>query len=454
MRCTRDQMKAELLAEAEVAIDGLLHWSEGMPAPTLMELEEAVLELRKRLGRRMAEIVLKEQEAARPVPGPRCPTCGREMRYKGMKEVTVESRLGPLRVERAYHYCHHCRCGLFPLDEQLKLVEKHWSEGLAKDAVWLSGIMDFEEAEEVLQRIGQVSISDSSIWRRAQEWGRRFREIVEAERIRANTLPEAWWETLHRGSRPVGRMGVGMDGTMIHIRGEGWKELKVGCVFDVAVYPALDRHTGDIVELAHAVNNSYVAHLGGPEVFGQMVWAEAQRRGWEQASDTEVVADGAPWIWNLADDYFYDSRRIVDWYHATEHLAAAARLIKGEGTPAAKRWYNAQATVLFQGQAVRVAQMLEVEARRQPAIAEELEKEAQYFRNNQRRMNYLEMREEGWAIGSGMVESGAKQFKARFAGSGMHWSRSGAENLLPVRAAILSGRFDDLWQQAYNSPPN
>lgn len=114
MRCTRDQMKAELLAEAEVAIDGLLHWSEGMPAPTLMELEEAVLELRKRLGRRMAEIVLKEQEAARPVPGPRCPTCGREMRYKGMKEVTVESRLGPLRVERAYYYCHHCRCGLFP----------------------------------------------------------------------------------------------------------------------------------------------------------------------------------------------------------------------------------------------------------------------------------------------------------------------------------------------------
>ena len=114
MSCTRDQMKAELLAEAEVAIDELLDWSEGMPAPTLMELEEAVLELRKRLGRRMAEIVLREQEAARPVPGPRCPTCGREMRYKGMKEVTVESRLGPLRVERAYYYCHHCRCGLFP----------------------------------------------------------------------------------------------------------------------------------------------------------------------------------------------------------------------------------------------------------------------------------------------------------------------------------------------------
>jgi hypothetical protein len=245
-----------------------------------------------------------------------------------------------------------------------------------------------------------------------------------------------------------------MDGTLIHIREEGWKELKVGCVFDVAVHPTLDKETGDMVELAHAENNSYTAHLGGPEVFGQMVWAEATRRDWEQASDTQVVGDGALWIWNLADDYFYDSHRIVDGYHATEHLAAAARLIKGEGSAAAKRWRNAQATRLFQGDVIRIAQSLDAEAQHQPSIGEELRKEAQYFRNNKRRMNYLEMREAGWAIGSGMVESGAKQFKARFTGSGMRWSRSGAENLLPIRAAILGNRYDDLWQQARNLPPD
>jgi hypothetical protein len=341
-----------------------------------------------------------------------------------------------------------------PLDEQLQLCEQQWSEGLARDAVWLSGIVEYERAEEMLQRIGQVAISDSSIWRRTQEWGKRFRGLAETERVRANRLPEAWWESGLREAKPVGRMGVGLDGTKIHIREEGWKELKVGCLFDVMVYPTLDQHTRDMIELAHAVNNSYVAHLGGPEGFGQRVWAEATRRGWEEASDTQVIGDGAPWIWNLADDYYYNSRRIVDWYHATEHLAAAARLIKGEGSPAAKRWFNAQATRLFQGDVIWVVQALDAEAHHQPAIAEELRKEAQYFRNNKRRMNYLEMREAGWAIGSGMVESGGKQFKARFTGSGMRWSRSGAQNLLPVRAAILSDRFDDLWRQAYNSPPN
>jgi hypothetical protein len=36
----------------------------------------------------------------------------------------------------------------------------------------------------------------------------------------------------------------------------------------------------------------------------------------------------------------------------------------------------------------------------------------------------------------------------------MRWSREGAERLLPVRAAILSRRFEERWRAAYNSPQN
>ena len=49
-----------------------------------------------------------------------------------------------------------------------------------------------------------------------------------------------------------------------------------------------------------AENVSYVAHLGGPEAFGKLHWAQAKRRGWSKAVDTQVVADAAAWIWNLA----------------------------------------------------------------------------------------------------------------------------------------------------------
>jgi hypothetical protein len=69
-------------------------------------------------------------------------------------------------------------------------------------------------------------------------------------------------------------------------------------------------------------------------------------------------------------------------------------------------------------------------------------------------MHYLEMREEGVPIGSGMVESACKQFRARLAGSGMRWSRPGLERLLPIRAAIMGHGFDALWQKAYHLPLN
>lgn len=320
--------------------------------------------------------------------------------------------------------------------------------------VWLSGLVDYRKAEAILTQVGQIEASDNSVWRQAQRWGQRFQNEAEAERIRATVLPGRWG-TPCRDMQPKGRMGVSMDGSMIHIRDEGWKEMKVGCIFDVRVRPTIDHETGDRVEQAHAVNNSYVAHLGGPDIFGQMMWAEAARRGWEQAADTQALGDAAPWIWNQMAEHFYDSRQGVDWCHATEHLALTARLLKGEGTLAATRWLNAQKTMLFEGHAAQIAQRLIDAASEHPAaIAQELGKEGRFFLKNQHRMQYQELREDGWAIGSGMVESAAKQFKARFTGPGMRWSRSGAEKLIPVRAAIMGDRFDPLWQTVYNLPQN
>lgn len=313
--------------------------------------------------------------------------------------------------------------------------------------------MDFETAAEMLDKVGQVCISDSSVWRRMDRWGERIRQIEEAERERANALPKRWERPVSRTGEAE-RMGVAMDGGMVHIREEGWKELKVGCLFGVEMQPVLDPKTNEVVDLAHGVNNSYTAHLGGPEVFGQRVWAEAQRRGWEGCGKTQVVGDGAVWIWNLATEHFAGSHQVVDWYHATQHLGKAAQILKGEGTPAASRWFKMQETALYQGHAARIAEELMRAAEEQPEIAEGLKAEAGYFANNQRRMNYLELREEGWVIGSGMVESGVKQFKSRFTGPGMQWSRKGAERLIPVRAAIMSRRFDHVWNAAYAPPLN
>ena len=332
--------------------------------------------------------------------------------------------------------------------------DKHYSEGVLKEIVWVSGVVgSYEVAEKMLKRVGRLTISDSSVWRRVQEWGKEFKEEEDTRRERANALPSR--NEVYRGARETEeRMGVSMDGGMVHIRDEGWKELKVGCVFDIEVWPTWDKKTKEWMELAHAADNSYVAHLGGPELFGQMMWAEAQARGWEQARDTQVVGDGAPWIWNLAGEHFYDGRQVVDWYHATEHLGVAAKLLHGEDSAAVKRWYRRAETTLYQGHAERIAIELSEAAENQSEVANDLLTQAGYFSKNKRRMQYLEMREEEFVIGSGMVESGCKQYKARFSGPGMRWSREGIGRLIPIRGAIMGDQFDTMWRRIYNSPQN
>lgn len=318
-------------------------------------------------------------------------------------------------------------------------------------AVWLCGHVTAEVAEQILNQIGGVVCSDTSIWRRVEKWGEKIKALEAVRQAAANALPARG--SVVSGVRQLSKdMGTSMDGIKINVRKEGWKELKVGCVFDIEVRPELDAKTEEVVEHAHAVNNSYTAYLGEPTPFGRALWAEACRREMPHARDSVVLGDGAPWIWNLAGEHFASSHQVVDWYHATEHLYKAAHLAFGEGSAEAIRWAKGMETPLYQGHAWRVSSVLRELAKRHRRVAKELRAEAGYFEHNQRRMQYLEMREEGFPIGSGMVESGGKQFRARLAGAGMRWSRDMVERLIPVRAAILSHRFDDLWRVAYNSP--
>ena len=316
-----------------------------------------------------------------------------------------------------------------------------------------SAKLTYAEAREALQELAQIEISENSVWRLTQHWGEALKRVEAQEDERANGTVENQATGKVETKSDV-RLGASMDGTMIYIRGEAWKELKVGCFFEVEPAPTLDPETMDWVDLAHARNLTFVSHLGGPEPFGKKMWTESKRRCWHHAVDTQVVGDGAVWIWNLAADYFYDAHQVVDWYHATEHLAAAAHLAFGEGTPEASRWFKQQETPLFQGHADRIAQTILTLPDQHPDAKEELQEQAGYFTHYHHRMQYMELRSDGWVIGSGMVESGGGRFKDRFAQAGMRWSRNGAERLLPVRSAFMSERFDERWRSAYNSPPN
>jgi len=344
--------------------------------------------------------------------------------------------------------------GFFPLDKQLEVWDRHWSAEVARLTVWLGGQVSYEQVAVILAEVGQIQVPKTSAWRRLQKWGQVGRALEQQQAEQANQMVT---QAMVAGEvKDQERMGVSMDGAMVHLVGEGWKEFKIGCVFAIEPHSVFNPTTLEWEQIGHALCNTYTAYLGGPEGCGQYVWAEAQRRGWSRAWETQVVGDGAPWIWNLVSEHFFDSYQTVDWYHATQHLGLAAQVIYGpENSPAKAAWWNEHQRRLYQGEAKSLAQEFRNLAEGLP-LGEQIQlgEQAGYFETNHRRMNYAELREDGWVIGSGMVESEAKQYKHRVSGPGMRWSRDGVERLFPVRSAVMSDTFNQFWQSVYRDPKN
>jgi hypothetical protein len=302
--------------------------------------------------------------------------------------------------------------------------------------VWVSGLLPYDQAREVFERVGHRRIPTWSVWKQTQHHGARLKAYVDRQQERVGmervVLPPP-------GCDHTQRKGVSMDGGKVHIRDEGWKEFKVGTAFDIDLRLERDPRTHDLVERPHGVHMAYTAVLGSADTFSPLLWALAWRHGVPTAADSSVTADGAEWIWRLVADLFPDSVQIVDWYHACEHLAAAAKALHPDDDVAAQRWFRRRCTDLYKGEIHKITMRLDTAG---------LPQHAHYFHTHKRRMQYQTCLEEGYPIGSGTVESGIKQFKSRLTGPGMRWSRAAAENMLVIRGAVMARDFDALWDTA------
>ena len=68
----------------------------------------------------------------------------------------------------------------------------------------------------------------------------------------------------------------------------------------------------------------------------------AHRSGVAFAREVVFLADGAPWLWQIAAAQFPQAIQILDYYHVIEHLYALAHARFGEGTAGAKAWVQAR----------------------------------------------------------------------------------------------------------------
>jgi hypothetical protein len=316
------------------------------------------------------------------------------------------------------------------------LTNSVYSAEMARQMVWLSAVLPFEQCEQVFARIGERMIPASSIWRQTQQHGQRIADYVQHQREQVSVERVKLPDAVHDHGQ---RQGVTMDGGLVNIRDEGWRELKVGAIFDLEQRLERDPQTKLLTEQAHAAGTRYTAALSGKTRFAQALWALAVDANLPTAKESCVCADGAAWIWNLADEYFPTSRQIVDWFHAAQHLAQAAASLYPDDEAKRQRWLKLQRERLYLGQLEAVIGALEQAG---------LGAEVGYFRGHQPRMQYLEFREEGYPIGSGTVESGVKQFNQRLAGAGMRWDAQAADRMVILCAAALDHTFDSLWAAA------
>lgn len=200
-----------------------------------------------------------------------------------------------------------------------------------------------------------------------------------------------------------------------------------------------------------------VASMADSHAFGPMMAAEAQQRGFYQASRKAFVSDGAAYNWSIWRGYFADFEPITDFLHAVCYVYGAAW---GVGTTEAERWslYQRWMRACWQGRVGEVfAELQECQVRVGPVPAgEELSTQdprrlvasaLSYLGNNQARMDYPHYRRGGLPVTSSLVESLVGEFNARLKSPQKFWNRpEGPETILQLRAAVLSeddrlGRF-------------
>lgn len=288
-----------------------------------------------------------------------------------------------------------------------------------------------------------VPLSESALQRLTLEYGSA---VVAAEQAEADAMVRVpkedeavQWRKIPQPESEV--MAVSADGVMIHLRGEGWKEVKVVSVS--AVRPLAATTSGaDEHRLEH---HSYRAGLWDAKTFANHYWAESLRRGVEKARQIVCVSDGAAWIWAIVFMCFARRVEVLDWWHMVQYLWQVAGEAFDLTSAEALSWMETQKAAMASSQLRLVFRRIRQLYPHRTPLPDAVRQAVGYLWNNRHRVDYAAYRKNNLPIGSGTVESAGKTLvQLRMKQAGMRWSRTGAQALLALRSRLLSDRWHEL----------
>jgi hypothetical protein len=368
-------------------------------------------------------------------------------RLVGHRSKDVMTVVGPIKIRRAYYHCGECGCGVTPYDTQLDIVGTKFSPGVRRLMGLVGGKESFDEGRRDLEELAGIKVQTKAVERVAEAIGEQIEAAGKRERdtaVGSNVTP----------IKSIPKLYISFDGTGVPVikreaqgrpgKGEngeaGTREVKLGCVFTQTGLDEKGRPQRD------EASTTYVGAIETAEAFGWRIHGEAERRGLRQAEQVTVLADGARWIWNLADEHFPRSIQIVDLYHAREHLSDLSQIVYGIGSEKARQWNTDRKAELDKGDVEAVLRSMRRLRPQCDQVKAEVRKTANYFDNNKERMRYGKFREMGLFVGSGVIEAGCKTIAGqRLKRSGMQWSLRGANAIIALRCAQLGGTWDEYW---------
>lgn len=360
----------------------------------------------------------------------------------GKRACTVETVLGSIQLERNYYYDRQMQKGRLPLDEALGLIHGY-SPGLARLMCWGGAqSASYPAASQAFQRYGGLQVDPRQVQRLVNELGPKVAEILDRPWQPETAAPApTMYVSMDATGVPMvreelaGRKGKQPDGSA------KTREVKLGCIFTQHHVDEEGRPWRDLD------STSYVGGFEKAGDFGQRIQREAVRRKVFQAPKLIFIGDGALWIWELARRLFPQAIQILDFYHASEHLQLLAEALEPTDAGAVQATLQRWQECLRQDQfdqiiAEAIAQIPHQGPRRKAA-----NRQLAYLETNRQRMQYGSFQKRGWFIGSGVIEAGCKTvIGQRLKQSGMFWSVPGAQNILSLRCATASHRFDQAWE--------
>ena len=172
----------------------------------------------------------------------------------------------------------------------------------------------------------------------------------------------------------------------------------------------------------------------------------ARAAGWALESRIHVVADGAEWIALQSREVFGDQADVlVDFYHVSEYLAAAAAVCRPE---APRSWLHTQQKRLRRGAPRQVLAALEPFAEAGDGGEEAPVRAAiRYLSHRLECLDYPRAIARDLPIGSGLIESGHKHvLQARLKKAGSAWLPANADALAQLRVLRANQQWDAYWE--------